>query len=118
MPTLRLVISFCKLMEKGIALWIAPEGTRSVSGQLQSLKPGGFRLAIQCGATIIPLGIVGGDKVMAAKSLVVKKGEKVDLFIGKPIDASKYNKRQRVELTKVVEEEIRSLVERSANDTV
>lgn len=100
-----------KVMEKGIALWIAPEGTRSANGKLQPFKPGGFRLAIECGATIIPLGIVGSDRIMAAKSLVINRKEKVDIYVGQPIDTSGYSKRQKDELLKVVENEIRHLVE-------
>lgn len=98
-----------KVMERGTILWIAPEGTRSKSGQLQPFKPGGFRLAIECGATIIPLGIVGSNKVMAAHSLVVKRNKNVEIHVGKPIDASKYNKRQRDQLMQAVEDEIRLL---------
>ncbi|MCG8338882.1 MAG: 1-acyl-sn-glycerol-3-phosphate acyltransferase [Proteobacteria bacterium] len=99
-----------QVMEKGTVLWIAPEGTRSVSGDLQPFKPGGFRLAIECGATIIPLGIIGSNKVMAAKSFIVNKNGEVDIHIGKPIDASNYNKRQRDQLMQEVESEIRRLV--------
>jgi 1-acyl-sn-glycerol-3-phosphate acyltransferase len=99
-----------RVMEKGTVLWIAPEGTRSVTGELQPFKPGGFRLAIECGATIIPLGIIGSNKVMAAKSFIVNKNGAVDIHVGKPIDASHYNKRQRDQLLKEVETEIRNLV--------
>ncbi len=98
-----------RVMKKGTVLWIAPEGTRSVSGGLQPFKPGGFRLAIECGATIIPLGIVGSNKVMAANSLILNKNGRVDIHVGKPIDASKYNKRQRDQLMQEVESEIRRL---------
>ncbi|MBU2511474.1 1-acyl-sn-glycerol-3-phosphate acyltransferase [bacterium] len=97
------------MMEKGIVLWIAPEGTRSKTGQLQELKPGGFRLAIDSGATIIPLAIIGSGEVMAAKSLQVSRGKSVDIHIGQPIDASKYTRRQRNDLMEAFETEIRGL---------
>lgn len=99
-----------KVMENGIILWIAPEGTRSATGELQPFKPGGFRLALQCAATIIPVAIEGSNRVMAARSMVVKRGQHVDIHIGRPIDASQFNKRQRDELAGVVENEIRSML--------
>ncbi len=99
-----------RMMEKGIILWIAPEGTRSKTGSLQKLKPGGFRLAIDSGATIIPLAIIGSGEVMAAKSLQVTRGKSVDIHIGKTIDAATYTKRQRENLMKVFEAEIRGIM--------
>ncbi len=98
------------MMKKGIVLWIAPEGTRSKTGKLQPFKTGGFRLAIESGATIIPLGIVGSNKVMQAKSLKINKGKQVDIYIGKPVDASDYSKQTRNELLKAVESQIRFLI--------
>jgi 1-acyl-sn-glycerol-3-phosphate acyltransferase len=38
---------------------IFPEGTRSESGELRDFKDGAFRLAIQTGAPILPLAVVG-----------------------------------------------------------
>ena len=100
------------VMENGIVLWIAPEGTRSKDGQLQSFKPGGFRLAIECGATIIPLGIQGSHRIMHANSLVVKRKVDVDVHIGQPIDAAGYSKKERDQLAKDVETAIRELISR------
>ena len=98
-------------MENGILLWIAPEGTRSKNGELLPFKPGGFRLAIECGATIIPLGIVGTSKVLAAKSFAVTKNSRVDMILGKPIAASSYSKQQRNRLMSDVEQEIHNLLQ-------
>ncbi len=99
-----------RIMDNGIILWIAPEGTRSKNGELQELKPGGFRLAIECGATIIPLAINGSSEVMPANSFLVNRGHKVDIHIGKPLDSSEYSKRQRNELMKAYEAEMRAIL--------
>ena len=37
-----------QLMESGIVIWIAPEGTRSKDGKLAPFKKGAFITAIQC----------------------------------------------------------------------
>lgn len=51
-------------MESGIVLWIAPEGTRSRTGRLGAFKKGGFIMAIEAGATILPVGIRGSEKIL------------------------------------------------------
>lgn len=99
-----------KMMERGIILWIAPEGTRSKTGKLQKLKPGGFRLAIQSGAVIIPMAIKGSNEVMAAKSLQVSRNRNVAITIGNPIDASTYKKSQRDDLMHAFEQEIQGML--------
>ena len=44
-------------LASGIHVWIAPEGTRSVTGRLASFKRGGFKLALDTGARILPVTI-------------------------------------------------------------
>lgn len=51
-------------MQSGILIWISPEGTRSASGQLQKLKKGGFKLAQQTGAKVVPVSISGAYKIL------------------------------------------------------
>lgn len=51
-------------MQSGIIPWIAPEGTRSRHGGLNPFKKGGFMLALQTQATIIPVGIRGAGQVL------------------------------------------------------
>ncbi len=54
-------------LKRGQALGIAPEGTRSPTGELQQGKPGLILLALKTNAPIVPVGIsgtVGGVKRM------------------------------------------------------
>lgn len=76
-------------IEDGIIPWIAPEGTRSRDGKLHRFKKGGFVLAKQVGAMIIPVGIRGSDSILPPKTWQVKLNQKVDIHIEQPIDASK-----------------------------
>jgi 1-acyl-sn-glycerol-3-phosphate acyltransferase len=46
-------------LDQNVSVMIFPEGTRSPSGELQEFKDGAFRLAIQAGAPILPLAVVG-----------------------------------------------------------
>lgn len=50
--------------EQGISFVIMPEGTRSVDGKLLPFKKGGFHLAIDTGLPILPVAIVGSEKLM------------------------------------------------------
>lgn len=80
------------LMESGIILWIAPEGTRTKTGKLGPLKKGGFIAAKQTNALIIPLGIRGSAKVMPTKSFSVSLNQNVEIHIGKPIDSAEFSR--------------------------
>jgi len=46
-------------MRSGVNVWIAPEGTRSPTGELLPFKKGGFHLAIDVGQAILPITIQG-----------------------------------------------------------
>jgi 1-acyl-sn-glycerol-3-phosphate acyltransferase len=93
-------------MEDGIVLWIAPEGTRSRTGRMGPFKKGGFILAIEAGAQIIPVGIRGSEKVLQPKTWEFFLDQKVDVHIGKPIDASVYTMENKDELIEAVRREI------------
>ncbi len=93
-------------MTQGIRLWIAPEGTRSRDGQLQAFKKGAFNLAIQTGATIIPVTIIGTDQILPAKTWQFRLGQKAVVHLGEPIDATQYTLRDRMQLLQRVREAI------------
>jgi len=71
-----------------VSLWIAPEGTRSRSGELGTFKRGGFHLAKQAGIPILPLAISGTREILPAKTMFVRTGRVVHVTFGKPIDPS------------------------------
>ena len=85
-------------MQEGIMIWLAPEGTRSATGQLLPFKKGGFRLALQTGATIIPLGIRGVRNIIAHKTFQINRHQRAQVHIGKPIDVTRYRLSQRRQL--------------------
>ena len=96
-------------MASGILLWVSPEGTRSRDGRLGPFKKGGFMLALETGATILPLGIRGSRDVLPAKSLRFALGREAELRVGRPIDASAYGLESRDRLMAEVERQIREL---------
>jgi 1-acyl-sn-glycerol-3-phosphate acyltransferase len=52
-------------IKKGRALGIAPEGTRSKTGELQEGKPGTVMLALKTGVPIVPVAITGTEDAFA-----------------------------------------------------
>ena len=94
-------------MKSGIIPWIAPEGTRTRTGVMQAFKKGGFVLATQTDAIIIPVGIRGSGAILPPDTWDFHLGQKVEIHIGEPINSKDYGNVQ--ELMAKVEEEIKKL---------
>jgi 1-acyl-sn-glycerol-3-phosphate acyltransferase len=94
----------------GINVWIAPEGTRSRSGELGPFKSGGFRLAIATGFRILPVAIRGTEKILKADGVLVSRGASVELEFGTPFDPAPYAKGRRGELVGHVREAIAAML--------
>ena len=71
-----------KALGEGLALGIAPEGTRSKNGQLQTGKPGTLMLAVKTGAPIVPVGITGTET--ALNELAHFRRPRLTVRFGKP----------------------------------
>jgi 1-acyl-sn-glycerol-3-phosphate acyltransferase len=78
----------------GTSIWIAPEGTRSLTGQMLPFKKGGFHLALAAGARILPVTIDGTRKVLPAKGRHIRRGVKVQVILGDPIDTKQFRRRE------------------------
>ncbi len=98
-----------KKMESGIILWVAPEGTRSRSGKLQPFKKGGFVLALQTKAIIVPVGIRGAFDVLPPGTLNFNTGRRLEFHVGRPIDASQFSRKSMDDLMERVREEMKEL---------
>jgi 1-acyl-sn-glycerol-3-phosphate acyltransferase len=68
----------------GICAFVFPEGTRSPDGALHAFKKGGFKLAIQAGAPVVPVTILGSRQVLPKNSIIFRPGP-VDMYIDPPI---------------------------------
>ncbi len=73
-----------KVIEDGHLFGIHPEGTRSPDGRLYKGRTGAARLALETGCPIIPVGLIGTDKVQKQGQVIPDKGH-VEANYGKPI---------------------------------
>ncbi len=98
-------------MEDGIMVWIAPEGTRSRDGRLGTLKKGGFMLALDTKAHILPLGIRGSKEILPADTLSISLNRQVEVHFGTPICAAEYGAERRDDLIAEVERQLLELAQ-------
>ena len=80
-----------KRINSGISIWMAPEGTRSKTGELGPFKKGGFHLAKDLNISIVPIWLEGAQHVIPKKELFVNLNQQVQIKIGKPINTENIN---------------------------
>jgi 1-acyl-sn-glycerol-3-phosphate acyltransferase len=68
-------------LAEGVSVWIAPEGTRSLDGALGAFKKGGFVLAEEVGADIVPVTISGTRLALPVHSRSPRQGVEVTVTV-------------------------------------
>ncbi|WP_295012440.1 1-acyl-sn-glycerol-3-phosphate acyltransferase [uncultured Microbacterium sp.] len=77
-----------RLLDEGLAVALYPEGTRSTDGRLYKGRTGAAFLALQTGAPVVPVGVIGTDKAMPVGATLPKLGTRVTIRFGEPLDLS------------------------------
>jgi 1-acyl-sn-glycerol-3-phosphate acyltransferase len=77
-----------RLVQDGVSIWVAPEGTRSVDGRIGKLKKGGFHLALATGTPIVPVAIRGTIGILPRGGKVMRPHQLVSVQIGAPIEVA------------------------------
>ncbi|MDQ4212364.1 lysophospholipid acyltransferase family protein [Microbacterium capsulatum] len=75
-----------RLLDEGLAVALYPEGTRSTDGRLYKGRTGVAFLALQTGALVVPVGVIGTDKAMPVGAKMPKLGSRVTIRFGEPLD--------------------------------
>ncbi len=81
------------VLERGGLFGIYPEGTRSRTGRLHKGRTGAARLAIETGAPIIPIGLIGTDEVQPIEATWPRLFRTVQIRFGAPIEVERYRHR-------------------------
>lgn len=85
------------ILMEGISFFVFPEGTRSRDGSLKAFKKGTFVMAIQAGAPVVPVSIIGSRERMPKGKLSIVPGE-ILLRFGAPIESKEFAVDEREEL--------------------
>lgn len=79
-----------QLLDEGLAVALYPEGTRSTDGRLYKGRTGVAFLALQTGAPVVPVGLMGTDRVMPVGAKMPSLKERVTVKFGEPLDLSRH----------------------------
>lgn len=88
-------------LKEGLSFFIYPEGTRSRDGRLQPFKKGTFVMAIQAGVPIVPVALIGTQRLMRKGDWTFHPGE-ITIRYCPPINAAEYSFDRRADLLEAV----------------
>lgn len=97
-------------LRAGNSFLIFPEGTRSRTGDLLPFKKGGFIMAIEAQAPIVPVAIRGGRAAMRKGSAWVRPVD-VSVRIGRPIPTAGLTLAERDDLVRRVRGAVQALLD-------
>ena len=84
------LITAKRYLDKEKLVGLYPEGTRSPDGRLYKGKTGLARLALETGVPVIPVAMIGTDKVTPPGTTKFRSA-KVVVKVGKPMDFSRFD---------------------------
>jgi 1-acyl-sn-glycerol-3-phosphate acyltransferase len=81
-------------IRNGASVMIFPEGTRSRDGNIRPFKKGGFILAVDSGAPIVPVILHGTWHIMSRNGLMIRPGT-VTMEIEEPIETGSFSRKTK-----------------------
>lgn len=94
-------------MKPGTSVIFFPEGTRSVTGELGEFKKGAFHFAFDLGLPILPITIIGTDKILPPTTANLFPG-RATMIVHNPVDISGYGRENMDKLISDVKKIIES----------
>ena len=89
----------------GISVVVFPEGTRSRDGTLLPFKKGGFLLAVQSGAAVVPVAINGSGALLPAGAWHLRQGT-IEVIVGKSVSVEGFRAGNLRQLSELIREQI------------
>jgi 1-acyl-sn-glycerol-3-phosphate acyltransferase len=83
-----------RILQRGELFGIYPEGTRSRDGRLHKGHTGAARLALRNRCPIVPVGIIGTDRIQPADTSVPRPFMRAVVKFGRPIDTGRHEGRE------------------------
>ena len=108
-----------KVLREGDLFGIYPEGTRSPDGRLYRGKTGVARLALESGAPVIPVAMIGTNIAQPIGKRIPKM-HRIGIVIGQPMDFSRYRgmENDRFVLRSITDEILYAIMELSGQEYV
>ena len=109
-----------RVLNRGEALGLYPEGTRSPDGKLYRGKTGVARLALEAKVPVLPVAMIDTEKIQPPGRTMPTLGIRVGIKIGKPLDFSRYEGMEgdRFVLRSITDEIMYELMELSGQEYV
>lgn len=92
-------------LQNGVSYLAYPEGTRSADGRLRAFKKGSFVMAIQAGVPVVPVAVIGAQRLMRKGEWFVRPGETTVRF-QPPVNSANYTMAERAQLLGIVHQRI------------
>lgn len=111
---LQVIKAGVKLLKKGYSIFIAPEGKRNMTGDIDMLpfKEGSFKLAKKTNCAIIPVAINNADKIYEKQAPWVRKTNVV-IEYGKPVYLRNLDSDTQKSVGAYVQDIIKDMLERN-----
>jgi 1-acyl-sn-glycerol-3-phosphate acyltransferase len=107
--SMRSIQAGARSLRSGNSFLIFPEGTRSRTSEMLPFKKGGFIMAIEAQAPIVPIAIRGGRASMKKGSRIIRPVT-LKIRVGRPIETAGMGVENRAELIAKVRAEIERLL--------
>jgi 1-acyl-sn-glycerol-3-phosphate acyltransferase len=113
------LVTGLRLLGEGDLLGIYPEGTRSPDGRLYRGKTGVARLALESGAPVVPVAMVGSDRAQPLGK-AIPRPRRIGVVYGEPLDFSRYKgmENDRFILRSVTDEIVYAIMSLSGQEYV
>jgi len=98
-------------IDRGHSVLAFPEGHRTRDGRLRPFKRGLFVAARELGVPIVPVAVTGMQRVMNARSWIIRPGHTVTVYCEEPVETAGVGEDDLPELIEKVREPIRRRVD-------
>jgi 1-acyl-sn-glycerol-3-phosphate acyltransferase len=98
-----------RLLAAGESVMSFPEGTRSRDGRLGRFRSGGFGAALEAGADVVPVAIVGAGRVLPPDGFRVRPGP-IEVRVGAPIPTAGLEREGRAALARRAQAAVQNLL--------
>lgn len=115
--SIKVIKQGAQYIKDGFSMVIFPEGKRSKCGQMNSFKPGSFKLATMASVPIVPIAVDGGYKAFEETGKYTP-GQTIKMVICEPVETKGLDRNQLKEIPRQVESIIGETLKNIQSDDI